>query len=122
MTYLEHPRTQRIDVVENFQLSDRGITAPSIVTINDQCNLSLVPDVKNCKLEPEPHQQTVHGPVLYQLYDSADNISYTPEAALQAGLGMVKTLKAGINKLELGSKLRKDVWLREIDKYVISLA
>ncbi|KAG1755777.1 hypothetical protein EDB19DRAFT_1956649 [Suillus lakei] len=53
--------------------------------------------------------------MLYQLYDSADNISYTPEVALQAGLGMVKTLKAGINKLELGSKLRKDVWLREID-------
>ncbi|KAG2348817.1 hypothetical protein BDR05DRAFT_873352 [Suillus weaverae] len=53
--------------------------------------------------------------MLYQLYDSADNISYTPEAALQAGLGMVKTLKAGIYKLELGSKLRKDVWLREID-------
>ncbi|KAG1833059.1 Dynamin family-domain-containing protein [Suillus variegatus] len=53
--------------------------------------------------------------MLYELHDSADNISYTPEAALQAGLGMVKTLKAGINKLELGSKLRKDVWLREID-------
>ncbi|KAG2077497.1 hypothetical protein BDR04DRAFT_1196025 [Suillus decipiens] len=53
--------------------------------------------------------------MLYQLYDSADNIAYTPEAALQAGLGMVKTLKAGINKLGIGSKLRKDVWLREID-------
>ncbi|KAG2369878.1 hypothetical protein BDR07DRAFT_1526349 [Suillus spraguei] len=67
-------------------------------------------------MEPgPPHQQTVHEPMLYQLYDSADNIAYTPEAALQAGLGMVKTLKAGINKLELGSKLRKDVWLREID-------
>jgi hypothetical protein len=60
--------------------------------------------------------------VIYQLYDSADNIPYTPEAALQVGLGMVRTLKAGINKLELGSKLRKDVWLREVDKYVISLA
>ncbi|KAG2135905.1 uncharacterized protein EDB93DRAFT_1303704 [Suillus bovinus] len=53
--------------------------------------------------------------MLYELYDSADHIAYTPEAALQAGLGMVKTLRAGINKLELGSKLRKDVWLREID-------
>jgi hypothetical protein len=64
----------------------------------------------------------VHEPMLYQLYESADNIPYTPEAALQAGLGMVKTLKAGIDKLELGSKLRKDVWLREIEKYVISRA
>lgn len=122
MAYLEHPWTRRIDGVENFQLSDRGITAPSIVTTNDQPNLSSAPDVKNCKPEPEPHQQMVHEPVLYELYDSADNISYTPEAALQVGLGMVKTLKAGINKLELGSKLRKDVWLREVDKYVISLA
>jgi hypothetical protein len=64
----------------------------------------------------------VHEPMLYRLYESADNIPYTPEAALQAGLGMVKTLKAGIDKLELGSKLRKDVWLREIEKYVISRA
>jgi hypothetical protein len=30
------------------------------------------------------------------------------------GLGI---LKAGIHKLELGSKLRKDVWLRELDEY-----
>ncbi|KAG1770052.1 hypothetical protein EDD22DRAFT_992948 [Suillus occidentalis] len=35
-------------------------------------------------------------PVLYQLYDSADNIPYTPEGALQVGLGM-------------------DIWLHEID-------
>ncbi|KAG1892548.1 hypothetical protein F4604DRAFT_1699937 [Suillus subluteus] len=104
-------------------LSDRGTTAPSNVVLNSQHNLSSAPDVKNFKPEPEPpHRQTMHEPVLYQLYDSANNISYTPEAALQAGLGMVKTLKAGINKFELGSKLRKDVWLREIDKYVISRA
>ncbi|KIK36397.1 hypothetical protein CY34DRAFT_26339 [Suillus luteus UH-Slu-Lm8-n1] len=83
-------------------LSDRGITSPST-------------DVKNFKPEPEPHEQTVHEPVLYQLYDSADNISYTPEAALRVGLDMVKTLEARINKLELGSTLREDVWLREMD-------
>ncbi|KAJ8590321.1 hypothetical protein M405DRAFT_897528 [Rhizopogon salebrosus TDB-379] len=53
--------------------------------------------------------------MLFRLYDTANDIAYTPEGALQEGLGMVKTLKAGIDKLELGSKLRKDVWLREID-------
>ncbi|KAG2118858.1 uncharacterized protein F5147DRAFT_757285 [Suillus discolor] len=64
----------------------------------------------NIKVEP------VIEPTLYQLYDLADEIPYTPEKALHEGLGMVKTLKLGIEKLELGSsKLRKDVWLREID-------
>ncbi|KAG1907278.1 uncharacterized protein F5891DRAFT_940152 [Suillus fuscotomentosus] len=93
-----------------------GTTAPSNITLDGQHNLSSAPDVKKFKREPVlPHEQRVHEPMLYELHDSADNISYTPEAALQAGLGMVKTLKAGINKLELGSKLRKDVWLREID-------
>jgi hypothetical protein len=57
--------------------------------------------------------------MLFRLYDTANDIVYTPEGALQEGLGMVKTLKAGIDKLELGSKLRKDVWLREIDRCVI---
>ncbi|KAG0709554.1 hypothetical protein DFH29DRAFT_792939, partial [Suillus ampliporus] len=79
-------------------------------------NLSLAPDVKNIKPEPEPlHQQIANEPMLYQLYDSADDVLYTPENALQTGLGMVKTLKARIDKLQLGSKLRKDVWLRDID-------
>ncbi|KAG2146754.1 hypothetical protein DEU56DRAFT_786239 [Suillus clintonianus] len=97
-------------------LSDRGTTAPRNVALKSQHNLSSLPDIKKIKAEPElPHRQVVNQPMLYQLYDSADNISYTPEDALQAGLGMVKTLKAGIDKLELGSKLRKDVWLREID-------
>ncbi|KAG1892585.1 hypothetical protein F4604DRAFT_1700262 [Suillus subluteus] len=60
--------------------------------------------------------ESVIEPTLYQLYDFADEIAYTPESALHEGLGMVKTLKVAIEKIELGSsKLRKDVWLREID-------
>jgi hypothetical protein len=59
--------------------------------------------------------------MLFRLYDSANDIVYTPEGALQEGLGMVKTLKVGIDKLELGSKLRKDVWLREISWTVSNL-
>lgn len=53
---------------------------------------------------------------LYQVYDSAADITYTPEASLKEGLGMVKTLREGIKKLQLGSKLRQDVWLRELDE------
>lgn len=52
---------------------------------------------------------------LYRVYNSADDINYLPEDALNEGLSMVKTIKANIKKLELGSKLRKDVWLREIE-------
>ena len=104
--------------MKTFQLSDRGCSAPSNSTLDGQVS-KQTPDVKNIK--PELQQQTVNKPTLYQLYDSADDIPYTPENALGEGLGMVKTLKAAIDKLELGSKLRKEVWLREIDRYVVSL-
>lgn len=55
-------------------------------------------------------------PRLYKVYQSATDIPYQPENALKEGLGMVKTLKSNVKTLELGSKLRKDVWLREIEK------
>ena len=58
-------------------------------------------------------------PPSYRVFNSSDDINYRPEDALKEGLGMVKTLKANIKKLELGSKLRKDVWLREIERRVL---
>lgn len=61
-------------------------------------------------MQPEPKHYAVH--------NSAEDIVYAPEDALKEGLGMVQTLKANIKKLELGSKLRKDVWLREIERSV----
>jgi hypothetical protein len=59
-------------------------------------------------------------PALYAVYNSATDILYTPEEALKTGLGMVKAIKESIKKIELGSKLRKDVWLREIERSVLS--
>ncbi|KAH8118439.1 hypothetical protein DFH11DRAFT_1849817 [Phellopilus nigrolimitatus] len=53
-------------------------------------------------------------PMDYAKYESADQIRYTPENCLKEGVNMVKNIKAHIKHLELGSKLRKDVWLREI--------
>jgi hypothetical protein len=50
----------------------------------------------------------------FKLYDSASDIPYTPEHALQQGLQMVKTMNKIIDDLQIGSKLRKEVWLREI--------
>ncbi|KZT72577.1 hypothetical protein DAEQUDRAFT_685625 [Daedalea quercina L-15889] len=52
---------------------------------------------------------------LYQVFKSVDDIDYLPEEALKQGLDMVKTIKANIKTLEVGNKMRKDVWLREIE-------
>ncbi|GJE84682.1 nuclear GTPase SLIP-GC [Phanerochaete sordida] len=61
--------------------------------------------------QPAPAPQQV----FFKKHDSVDDIQYAPEDALKEGLGMVKTLQANIKKLEFGSKLRKDVWMREIE-------
>lgn len=52
----------------------------------------------------------------YNVFKSVDEIDYLPENALKEGLGIVKTLKSNIKTLELGNKMRKDVWLREIER------
>lgn len=51
-------------------------------------------------------------------YSSVTEINYTPEEALKHGLAMVAVIKDITSKLQVASKLRKDVWLREIKKYV----
>ncbi|RDB22483.1 Nuclear GTPase SLIP-GC [Hypsizygus marmoreus] len=53
--------------------------------------------------------------VLYTVYGSSNEIAYAPEDALKEGLGMVNSIKASLKQLKLGSKLRQDVWLREIE-------
>jgi hypothetical protein len=53
-------------------------------------------------------------PIHFTVYESSDDIVHTPEAAFKQGLGMVKVIKESLKKLELGSKLRRDVWDREI--------
>jgi hypothetical protein len=55
-------------------------------------------------------------PTLYTVYSSASDIPYAPEGALKEGLLMVETIKTNIKKLQLGSKLRQDVWMRELER------
>jgi hypothetical protein len=62
---------------------------------------------------PEP-------PSYFTVYASANEIVYVPENALKEGLGMVKAIKTSLKKLEMGSKLRQEVWAREIERYVTS--
>ncbi|PBL02484.1 hypothetical protein ARMGADRAFT_1005847 [Armillaria gallica] len=53
--------------------------------------------------------------MLYSVYNSASDVPYSPEGALQEGLGMVKSIEQGLGKLQMGSKLRQDVWHRELE-------
>ena len=57
-------------------------------------------------------------PAPFVKFESADDIHYTPETALATGLGMVQMLERATKKLQLGSKLRQDVWEREIELQV----
>lgn len=55
---------------------------------------------------------------LYTIYENSAQIVYRPEDSLKEGTAMVKTLKNSIReKLKL-SKLREEVWLREVERFV----
>jgi hypothetical protein len=49
---------------------------------------------------------------------SSEDIAYTPEEALRQGLLMVNSIRAGVKTLDLGNKMRKEVWMRTIEGYV----
>jgi len=72
------------------------------------------------KAEEKPEIQqdgvTEETPKFFTTYVNAEEIAPTPENAIEAGLGMVKTLKEKLKQLELGSKLRKEVWDRDVAK------
>jgi hypothetical protein len=57
-------------------------------------------------------------PKFFTVHEDASEITYVPEGALKEGLGMIKTIKQTLTKLELSSKLRAEVWDREITKFV----
>ncbi|KIJ27412.1 hypothetical protein M422DRAFT_55053 [Sphaerobolus stellatus SS14] len=63
--------------------------------------------------DPPPRAPSPPRP-LYTVYETVNEIAYSPEEALKQGVGMVKAIKDHVLRLELGSKIRKDVWLREI--------
>lgn len=64
--------------------------------------------------EPALEQPTS---VLFSEYANVEGIPYSPENALKEGLLMVESIKNSIKILRLGSKLRQEVWQREIKKY-----
>jgi hypothetical protein len=62
----------------------------------------------------EPYKQP------YTVYQSPLDVPYITENAFKEGLHMVKSIKTQVNQLEIGSKLRKDVWLKEIERLVLA--
>ncbi|TBU32140.1 hypothetical protein BD311DRAFT_775680 [Dichomitus squalens] len=73
-------------------------------------------------VKSDPHAEQDEKKVLqpppksyYNVYERAEDIHYAPEDALKEGLGMVRALKASIKNVDLGSKLRHDVWAAEIE-------
>ncbi|KAF8913833.1 hypothetical protein CPB84DRAFT_1757667 [Gymnopilus junonius] len=54
------------------------------------------------------------GSKFFKAYKNAEEILPVPENTIKEGLGMVKTLKERLKLLELGSKLRQEVWDREL--------
>jgi hypothetical protein len=121
-----------------FQFSDRGLPVPSYAanSVPSSSGAGKATTAHATAGAAAPKSEDVamddgvnHFPVipeenkprLYTVYDAATDVPYQPEGALTEGLGMVKTLKARIKKLQLGSRLRQDVWLREIERYLIIL-
>ncbi|PPR06571.1 hypothetical protein CVT24_001752 [Panaeolus cyanescens] len=62
-----------------------------------------------------PDNHALAPKMAFTVFQNAQEIDYIPESALKEGIGMVKSIKDALKKLELGSKLRKEVWAREID-------
>lgn len=73
-------------------------------------------------MQDVPQVQPVQELATYSRHVSVHKLDYTPEAALKEGAKMVQIIRENIKKLELGSKLRKDVWMREVERYVRVLA
>ncbi|KAL1709238.1 hypothetical protein EV121DRAFT_276622 [Schizophyllum commune] len=57
--------------------------------------------------KPEPKDD-------FTIYQSADEIQYAPEHVFREGNKMVKAIDANLKKVKLGSKLRQEVWRKEI--------
>ncbi|KZT24461.1 hypothetical protein NEOLEDRAFT_1134832 [Neolentinus lepideus HHB14362 ss-1] len=109
---------------------DRGLPVPTYVSsevgrpLNDASTgafpvkkegrnvATVTADKDHSNAQPQPQPQSLAS---YEVYSTSDEIPYMPETALSEGMKMVKAMKTSIKKIDLGSKLRKDVWLRDIE-------
>lgn len=62
----------------------------------------------------QPSQDKVDPKSDYTIYASAHDIPYSPEEALKEGSKMVKAIDANLKNVKLGSKMRQEVWRKEL--------
>jgi hypothetical protein len=79
--------------------------------IEAQNRVESKPEIKPDFRVPSPPRE------YYTTYCSADEINYTPEAALAEGIQMARTLEDHLRELDLGTELRRTVWSRDIERY-----
>lgn len=48
-------------------------------------------------------------------YRSVSEITYTPESAIEEGIGMAKALATSLRTLVIENKAREDIWRKEIE-------
>ncbi|KAL1740588.1 hypothetical protein HDZ31DRAFT_85351 [Schizophyllum fasciatum] len=92
---------------ENTAMATSGLSRslevkPTTKAESGELNLRKLPHDK-----PEPRDDFV-------LYASADEISYAPEHVFSEGNKMVRAIDANLKQVKLGSKLRQEVWRKEI--------
>ncbi|KAF9006452.1 hypothetical protein BDQ17DRAFT_284172 [Cyathus striatus] len=101
----------------SFSASTSTQNASRINAYDSQDNklFTVKPDIANnsdvLRRETAAEQETTP---FYDVFDNAKDIIYAPEDAIKQGVGMVKSIKAGLKCLKLGSKLRHEVWMSEI--------
>lgn len=98
---------------EPFSLSDIPKSIPRS-PVKTEVKAEVKHDVKP-QIQPEPNRPLLPN-ATHKIYDSAEDIDYTPENALAEGVQMAKTIGSYLNQIDLGSQLRKDVWLREVER------
>lgn len=102
-----------------LRVSSYAADAPASSGVAGVASSSLVAEPED--VEMRDAQVQIHAIVsrpAFAIHQTAEEIAYSPEEAFKEGLAMVKELQANIEQLALGSTLRKDVWLREIARYI----
>lgn len=74
-----------------------------------------LPKHEDVHMEDAYIQDEEPAPILFKVFQSASDIAYAPEEALKAGLDMVSGIQEVLKKIQLSSKMRQEVWMREIE-------
>ncbi|KAL0070833.1 hypothetical protein AAF712_002054 [Marasmius tenuissimus] len=92
-------------------------TASSSATrIKQQPTEETLPPLENARFDASIAAGPSRAPRRsFIVHESANDISYEPENALKQGLEMVSSIQNAMAGLQLGSKLRQQVWSKEIE-------